>query len=164
MLLATGASYRMWMPVALFAGMRADTLTEAGAVVGADWSHIAPTGKSAAASASSAGGGAAGGVAAAAGAVIVAAGIAFVAITGNDDARNVSSGERPAADAPAVVESAPAGGDDAKSASPDTTLSAARAPVSSRTPPGDGDSPVQSLERSDGPAQPGQRGGRTARR
>ena len=154
MLLAAGASYRMWAPVALFAGMRADTLTEAGAVLGADWSHISPPGKSAASSASSGGG--AGGVAAAAGAVIVAAGIAFVAITGNDDARNASSsGERPAADAPAVVESAPAGGDDAKSASPETTLSAARAPVSSRTPPGDGDSPVQSLERSDGPAQPG---------
>ena len=146
MLLEAGASYRCWMPVALFAGMRADTLTEAGGVVGADWSHISLPGKSAASSASSGAG--AGGVAAAAGAVIVAAGIAFMALTGGDDLDKTSSpGEKPAADA-AVVESAPAGGDEAKpTAEPDTTLSAARAPVTSRTP-----------ERSDGPARPGPRG------
>ena len=41
MLLAAGASYRMWVPVALLAGMRADTLAAAGGVLGADWSGAA---------------------------------------------------------------------------------------------------------------------------
>jgi RNA polymerase sigma factor (sigma-70 family) len=149
MLLAAGASYRCWMPVALLAGMRSDTLTEAGWVVGADWSHVSPPGKSAASSA----GGGGGGVAAAAGAVIVAAGIAFVALTGGDDetGKVSAAGDKPAADTPAVVEGSPAGDDSAKPSSPDITLSAARAPVTSRT-PGDATPPVRSLERSDGQA------------
>ena len=47
MLLAAGASYRMWVPVALLAGMRADTLAAAGGVIGADWSGVAvPEGRS----------------------------------------------------------------------------------------------------------------------
>jgi RNA polymerase sigma factor (sigma-70 family) len=150
MLLEAGASYRLWAPVALLAGMRSDTLAEAGGVVGADWSNISPPGKSAASSGGSSAGSSAGGaVAAAAGAVVVAAGIAFIAITGGDDLDKASSsGEKPAADATAVVESAPAGRDAAKAAAPDTPLAAARAPVSSRT-PGDADSPVQ---QSDAPA------------
>ena len=45
MLLEAGASYRMWVPVALLAGMRTDTLTAAGGVIGADWSGVAATGQ-----------------------------------------------------------------------------------------------------------------------
>ena len=55
LLLEIGASYRLWLPVALFAGMRTETLTRAGELVGADWSHVPTPGKGSAAS--SAGGG-----------------------------------------------------------------------------------------------------------
>ena len=157
MLLAAGASYRMWMPVALLAGMRGDTLAKAGGVVGADWSHVSPPGKSSAASGSSGGGGAgagAGGVAAAAGAVIAAAGIAFVALTGGGGQieKASSAGDKPAADAPAASAESAAKGE---SASPDTTLSAARAPITSRA-PGEATPPVQGLGRSDGPGSNGE--------
>ena len=56
MLLEIGASYRCWLPVALFAGMRTETLTKAGELVGADWSHVPTPGKGAAAGGLSAGG------------------------------------------------------------------------------------------------------------
>jgi RNA polymerase sigma factor (sigma-70 family) len=123
MLLEAGASYRMWLPVALLAGMRSDTLTAAGGVVGADWSQVAAPGQVA----GSSGGG---GVVAAAGAVIVAAGIAFLALTGDDEIGKVSSpGERPAAEAPAApAESAPARPDRAKIAAAEAKLVVARAP------------------------------------
>jgi RNA polymerase sigma-70 factor (ECF subfamily) len=102
MLLEAGASYRMWLPVALLAGMRADTLTAAGSLIGADWSGVAASGH-AAGSSTGAGAGSGGGVAAAAGAVIVAAGIAFLALTGDDKPREVSAPtEPPAAEAPAA--------------------------------------------------------------
>jgi RNA polymerase sigma factor (sigma-70 family) len=81
MLLEVGASYRCWLPVALFAGMRTDTLTRAGELVGADWSHVPVPGKGAAGS--SAGGGAGGGgAAAAATAAVTAAALAAAAIGG----------------------------------------------------------------------------------
>jgi RNA polymerase sigma factor (sigma-70 family) len=81
MLLEVGASYRLWLPVALFAGMRTDTLTRAGELVGADWSHVPVPGKGAAGS--SAGGGAGGGgAAAAATAAVTAAALAAAAIGG----------------------------------------------------------------------------------
>ena len=126
MLLAAGASYRLWVPVALLAGMRADTLTAAGGVLGADWSHVAVSGQ--AAGGSSAGGGA--GVAAVAGTVIVAAGIAFLTLTGGEKAEKVSSPvERPAVESPAApATSAPARPDRAKAAAHAATLVAARAP------------------------------------
>ena len=50
LLLEIGASYRLWLPVALFAGMRTETLTRAGELVGADWSHVPTPGKGSAAS------------------------------------------------------------------------------------------------------------------
>ena len=78
MLLEVGASYRCWLPVALFAGMRTETLTRAGELVGADWSHVPVPGKGAAGS--SAGGG--GGAAAAATAAVTAAALAAAAIGG----------------------------------------------------------------------------------
>jgi RNA polymerase sigma-70 factor (ECF subfamily) len=124
MLLAAGASYRMWLPVALLAGMRADTLTAAGGVVGADWSGVAAPGQAAGSSA-----GGAGGVAAAAGGVIVAAAIAFLALTGDDKPKKVSApAAQPAVEKPAAPsKSTPARPDKAK---PDETkqLVAARAP------------------------------------
>ena len=131
LLLEAGASYRLWLPVALFAGMRADTLTAAGGVLGVDWSGVAASGQAAGSSAGGAGGaGGAGSVAAAAGAVIVAAGIAFMALTGDDKARKVSSPvETPAVAAPSVPgKSAPARPDRAKKAAAETKLVAARAP------------------------------------
>jgi len=123
MLLEAGASYRLWLPVALLAGMRTDTLTAAGGVVGADWSQVAAPGQAA-------GSASGGGVVAAAGAVIVAAGIAFLALTGDDKVAEVSSpAERPAAEAPAVAaKSAPARPDRAKIAARAATLVAARVP------------------------------------
>jgi RNA polymerase sigma factor (sigma-70 family) len=126
MLLEAGASYRLWLPVALLAGMRADTLTAAGGVIGADWSHVAVSGQ--AAGGSSAGGSA--GVAAVAGTVIVAAGIAFLTLTGGEKAEKVSSPvEQPAVEAPAApAKSAPARPDRAKAAAHAATLVAARAP------------------------------------
>jgi RNA polymerase sigma factor (sigma-70 family) len=121
MLLEAGASYRMWVPVALLAGMRSDTLTAAGSVVGADWSHVAAP-QVAGGSTSS------GGVVAAAGAVIVAAGIAFLALTGDDKVK-VSSPSQPAVEAPAApAKKATARPDRAKAAVAETTLVAARAP------------------------------------
>jgi hypothetical protein len=44
MLFEVGASYRMWAPVAVLAALRPEVLTQAGAVVGADWSAVAGTG------------------------------------------------------------------------------------------------------------------------
>ena len=55
MLLEAGASYRLWLPVALLAGMRADTLTAAGGVLGVDWSGVAAPGQAAGSSAGGAG-------------------------------------------------------------------------------------------------------------
>lgn len=124
MLLEAGASYRMWVPVALLAGMRADTLTAAGGVVGADWSGVA---SGQAAAGSSAGGTA--GVAAVAGTVIVAAGIAFLTLTGGEKAEKVSAeAERPAVETPAPANAAPARPDRAKAAARSATLVVARAP------------------------------------
>jgi RNA polymerase sigma factor (sigma-70 family) len=127
MLLEAGASYRLWVPVALLAGMRTDTLTAAGGVVGADWSGVAASGQAAAGS--SAGGTA--GVAAVAGTVIVAAGIAFLTLTGGDKAKPVSgTAEPPAVETPAAApaKSAPARPDRAKAAARTASLVAARAP------------------------------------
>ena len=50
MLVAVGASYRCWLPVALFAGMRTETLTRAGELVGADWTQVPAPGKGSAGS------------------------------------------------------------------------------------------------------------------
>jgi RNA polymerase sigma factor (sigma-70 family) len=154
MLLEAGASYRAWAPVALLAGMRTDTLTRAGHLVGADWSHIAAPGKAGAASAGSSSGG--GAVVAGAGAAIVAAAIAVLALTGGEEAGTVTSPvERPAAVAPSVVQGAPARPDRAKSAAPErgARVVAARAPRSDDAPFPAGP-PARGFERADGPAAP----------
>ena len=101
LLLEIGTSYRCWMPVALLAGMRTDTLTSAGAVVGADWSHVPTPGKASAGSTA----GAAAGVAAVVAAVIAAAGIGISAIVRDDDTSPVErKAEKPAASVPAAAE------------------------------------------------------------
>ena len=124
MLLEAGASYRMWMPIALLAGMRTDTLTAAGSVVGADWSSVAASGQVAGGSSAT------GGVVAGAGALIVAAGIAFLALAGDDEVGKVSSPATPpaaeAAAAPAKPTAAPA--KKAKPKKPEPKLVVARAP------------------------------------
>lgn len=158
MLLEVGASYRGWLPVGLLAGMRTDTLTRAGELVGADWSHVTPRGH---AGRSLAGGAvaavAAAAVAAAAVAVIAAAGIAFLALTRDDDVGQVASrGQQPAADAPSVsARSAPAPGDAAKSgfAEPSAELAAARA-LRAAGAPVPANPPIRISARSDGPAAP----------
>jgi RNA polymerase sigma factor (sigma-70 family) len=147
MLLEAGASYRMWLPVALLAGMRADTLTAAGGVVGADWSGVA---SGQAAAGSSAGGTA--GAAAVAGTVIVAAGIAFLTLTGGEKAEKVSSAlEQPAVAAPAPAKDTPARPDRAKAAARSATLVAARAP---RAGPAAAKPPASKLQTSTPPNTP----------
>ena len=124
LLLEIGASYRCWMPVALLAGMRTDTLTRAGELVGADWSHVPTPGKSAAAST----GAAAGGVAAVAAAVVAATAIGGLTLMRDDNpAAPVDPvAERPAASAQqSAAKSTPARKRDAKPA-PDVKLVAAR--------------------------------------
>ena len=86
-----GASYRMWAPVGVLAAMKPAVLTQAGAVVGADWSAIA--GKAGVSQATI--GGAATGVA-----VLAAAGIAISSLIG-DDAENTRKAV-PIPQAPAV--------------------------------------------------------------
>jgi len=86
-----GASYRMWAPVGVLAAMKPAVLTQAGAVVGADWSAIA--GKAGVSQATI--GGAATGVA-----VLAAAGIAISQLIG-DDAENTRKAV-PIPQAPAV--------------------------------------------------------------
>ena len=44
LLFEVGASYRMWAPVAVVAALRPEVLTQAGSVVGADWSAVAGAG------------------------------------------------------------------------------------------------------------------------
>jgi RNA polymerase sigma factor (sigma-70 family) len=60
MLFEVGTSYRAWAPVAVLAALRPEVLTQAGAVVGADWSGIAGNGAGGA-TAGGGGGGAGGG-------------------------------------------------------------------------------------------------------
>ena len=139
MLLEVGASYRCWLPVALFAGMRTETLTQAGELVGADWSHVPAPGKGAAAG-SSAGGAAgtgvvAGAVAAVAAAAIAAAGIGGVALLGNDDAPPREPAAKGSASASAAsTQSAPARKTDRKEAPSGPKLVAARASSSFAAP------------------------------
>ena len=134
MLLAVGASYRLWLPVALLAGMRADTLTRAGALVGADWSHVPAPGKGAAGS--SGGGGA--GAAAATVVVIAAAAIGSLALLRDDEPSPVDSGaEQPAASAPAAAEkNAPAPRAHALRQEPQARHSRQRGHRSRKSPPG----------------------------
>jgi len=77
MLFEVGASYRMWAPVAVLAALRPEVLTQAGAVVGADWSAVAGAGAKAGGSSMAVGG-------TATVAVLAAAGIALSGIFQGD--------------------------------------------------------------------------------
>ena len=132
LLLEIGASYRLWLPVALFAGMRTETLTRAGELVGADWSHVPTPGKGSAASSAGGGGGAgaaAGAVAAVTAAVVAVAGVGALTLFRDDEAAPVDrAGKQPAASAPAPAKKSAAAGDsDAKAAATGGKLVASRA-------------------------------------
>jgi RNA polymerase sigma factor (sigma-70 family) len=150
MLLEVGASYRCWLPVALFAGMRTDTLTRAGELVGADWSHVPVAGKGAA---GSSGGGAGGATAATAtAAVIAAAAIGGLALLRDDDPAPVDPvAKQPAASAPAPAErTAPARERRTRTPAVGAGFAAARAPGA----PSPGASPNETSNRSNGGAAP----------
>ena len=80
MLVEVGASYRMWAPVAVLAALRPEVLTQAGAVVGADWSAVAGTSAKASGSSMAVGG-------TATVAVLAVAGIATISGVFKDDAK-----------------------------------------------------------------------------
>ena len=141
MLLEIGASYRLWGPVALLAGMRTATLARAGDLVGADWSHVPAPGKGSAASSSAggtgagAGGAAAGAVAVVAAAVVAVAGVGAFTLLRDDDAAPADRAAKAASSASAsAAKSAPAGKSDDKAASTGGKLVASRASGSRGTP------------------------------
>jgi RNA polymerase sigma factor (sigma-70 family) len=76
MLLEVGATYSAWLPAALLVGMRPETLTAAGGVIGADWSSVG--------TAAPAGGGSGAGVAVAGVATLAAIGIALSVVIDKD--------------------------------------------------------------------------------
>jgi RNA polymerase sigma factor (sigma-70 family) len=136
MLLEIGASYRLWGPVALLAGMRTETLSRAGELVGADWSHVPAPGKGSAASSAGGTSSAAGAVAAVTAAVVAVAGLGALTLLRDDDAAPVDrAAKQAAASAPAPAEkSATASKSDAKAASSGGKLVASRAAGSFGTP------------------------------
>ncbi len=142
MLLEIGASYRLWGPVALLAGMRTETLARAGDLVGADWSHVPAPGKGSAASSSAggtgagAGGAAAGAVAVVAAAVVAVAGVGAFTLLRDDDAAPADRAAKQAAASASAsaAKSAPASKSDDKAASTGGKLVASRASGSRGTP------------------------------
>ena len=140
MLLEIGASYRLWGPVALLAGMRTETLARAGDLVGADWSHVPTPGKGSAASsaggtgAGGASGAAAGAVAVVAAAVVAVAGVGAFTLLRDDDAAPADRATKQAAASASAAKSAPASKSDAKAASTGGKLVASRASGSRGTP------------------------------
>jgi RNA polymerase sigma factor (sigma-70 family) len=136
MLLEIGASYRLWGPVALLAGMRTETLSRAGELVGADWSHVPAPGKGSAASSAGGTSSAAGAVAAVTAAVVAVAGLGALTLLRDDDTAPVDrAAKQAAASAPAPAEkSATPSKSDAKAASSGGKLVASRAAGSVGTP------------------------------
>ncbi len=156
MLLEVGASYRLWVPVALFAGMRTDTLTRAGELVGADWSHVPVAGKGAAGSSAGGGGGAGTAATTAVTAVTLAvAAVGGLALLRDDDPAPVGPvAKQPAASAPAATDkTAPARERRAETPARGAGLVAARAPRSGGA-PGPATSPNETSGRSEGRAAP----------
>jgi RNA polymerase sigma factor (sigma-70 family) len=98
MVAEVGASYRAWAPVAVVAALRPEVLTQAGHIVGADWSGIA--GKAGAGVSHGAVGGAATGVA-----VLAAVGIAISSLLGDDG--NIKRQAAPVPEQPAAAAQAP---------------------------------------------------------
>jgi RNA polymerase sigma factor (sigma-70 family) len=101
MLLAVGTFYAAWVPVVAIAGLKAETLTAAGGIVGADWSGAAGGG---AAAGGGGGAGASGGAVAAVGAV-TAVGVAMAVLLGGGESelkrQMREQVQQPAATAPA---------------------------------------------------------------
>ena len=168
MLLEVGASYRLWLPVGLLAAMRTDTLTRAGELVGADWSHVPTPGKGAAGSSAGSCAGTAGGVGAAAAAtaaVIAAAAIGGLALLRDDEAGAPvdPAAKKPAASAPEpAAKSTSKPERDSKAAPADAKLVASRALGSLPAPalassPTDTPGPVNETAAPEGPnaAAPG---------
>jgi len=123
MLLAVGTFYAAWVPVVAIAGLKAETLTAAGGIVGADWSGVAGGG----AAAGGGGGASTSAVAAAAAGGLAAVAVAVAAILSGGD----SGVERRAAqvtEEPAMSEPAKrARADRAETAAPSPALAAQRA-------------------------------------
>lgn len=146
MLLEVGATYGCWLPVAALVGMREETLTAAGNLVGADWTAVAsaPPGGGSAGGGTTAGGSTAGGSgtgAAVAGvATLAAVGIALTVIIQDDSQMNqrlADSLRQPAADAQAAK---------APNSSRAPSATPADRPAASRAAPGGGDA-VTALRR-----------------
>jgi RNA polymerase sigma factor (sigma-70 family) len=161
MLLEVGASYRLWLPVGLLAAMRTDTLTRAGELVGADWSHVPTPGKGAASSSAGSAGtaGGVGAAAAATAAVIAAAAIGGLALLRDDE---TGAPVDPAAKQPAASSPEPAAKSATKperGAPADTKLVASRALGSLPAPalassPTDTPGPVNETAAPEGPNPP----------
>ena len=98
LIVEVGTSYRAWAPVAVLAALRPEVLTQAGHVVGADWSAVA--GKAGAGVSHGAVGGAATGVV-----VLAAAGIAISALFNGD--AEVARQSAPPPQTPAAAAPAP---------------------------------------------------------
>lgn len=128
-LIEAGASYRCWAPVALFAGMRTDTLTRAGELVGADWSQVASSGTAAG---SSAGGGAT--FAGATVAVIAAITVGALGLSRDGDPAPAQAVDQPPAASAASKRAQPANRADARTAEPSASLAAAGAPRTAGAP------------------------------
>jgi len=81
-LLEVGATYSCWLPVVVFAGLRSDTLTAAGQLVGADWSGVASGAHGGGAGAGAGGTGATGATGGSGGTAAAVAGVAMLAAVG----------------------------------------------------------------------------------
>ncbi len=102
MLIELGAIYGAWVPVAALAGMRADVLTSAGSVIGADWSGVAAAPRHASKLSSNTGAAAAaGGVA-----TIAAVGLALGMFQSDSPSGERSSTVTPARDSPSAANAA----------------------------------------------------------
>ena len=102
MLIELGAIYGAWVPVAALAGMRADVLTSAGSVIGADWSGVAAAPRHASKLSSNTGAAAAaGGVA-----TIAAVGLALGMFQSDSPSGEHSSTATPARGSPSAASAA----------------------------------------------------------
>ena len=128
MLFEVGASYRMWAPVAVLAALRPEVLTQAGSVVGADWSAVAGSGAKASGSSMAVGG-------TATVAVLAAAGIAISGLFQNDGNIVREAGPVPKAEAAAKPKEKPAAAKPKPKAKPAAAAKAHAAKATSAGPP-----------------------------
>jgi RNA polymerase sigma factor (sigma-70 family) len=154
MLFEVGASYRMWAPVAVLAALRPEVLTQAGAVVGADWSAVAGAGAKVSGSSMAVGG-------TATVAVLAAAGIAISGLfSGSADVARKAVGIPQAEAAPQVKEKPAAAKHKAKhkpAAPKAQAAKATSAPPQARPaspPPADNPPPAAAKPKAKPPAKP----------